>query len=304
MATAANPYDQQPAFWKDYLEARPQVPDSFFKRILNYHTEHGGQFDVLHDAGAGPGVHTTRLSKHFERVIVSDAAENNISIAETHLGTENNCFFRIAKLEDTDDLEPSCVDMLFATNVLHFTDIDQAMEAIAYQLKPGGTFVGAVAGVLAISDPKIHSIWLEITRRLNEVTVENEQMRPILIHGLSLVNNHYDTIPLDKKYFLPGAQRIRLGRAMNFHDFVPEALHPAIYLPSQVSEDDEAIVEDNDEWDFEIDASGIRKVFDTYRFDVSKDEKMMSLWRRLGEQMGENKVPAYWPGIMLLATRR
>lgn len=142
MVASNNLYDQQSLFWKEYLEARPQVPDCFFSRILGYHAEHGGHFGTLHDAGAGPGVHTARLSKRFQQILVSDASKSNISIARTHLEKEGNCSFRIARLEDADGLEPASMDMVFATNVLHFTDVDEAIEAITYQLKPGGTFVG------------------------------------------------------------------------------------------------------------------------------------------------------------------
>lgn len=111
MPEVARLYDQDSDFWQKYVKGRPQVPDSFFERVFGYHAEHGGDFGTVHDAGAGPGNHSSRLAKRFKKVIVSDYAERNIETAKAHLsGLQYE--FRVTKLEDTiQSLPAASVDM-------------------------------------------------------------------------------------------------------------------------------------------------------------------------------------------------
>ena len=84
-----------------------------------------------------------RLAARFDHIIVYEVSESNVNLARTSLRDVSNCTFLTAELENTAGLEPASVDMYFAANVMHFTDIDLAMEAVAYQSKPGGSSVAA-----------------------------------------------------------------------------------------------------------------------------------------------------------------
>lgn len=51
-----------------------------------------------------------------------------------------------AKLQQADDIEAGGVDMVCATNVMHFPDPQEdAMATIARQLRPGGTPAGRLS---------------------------------------------------------------------------------------------------------------------------------------------------------------
>lgn len=80
-----NPYDQNTSFWARYILGRPKVPDAFFERIFAYHESHSGSFNVVHDAGAGPAIHSARLAKRFAHVLVSDPVIMHIGEATKRL---------------------------------------------------------------------------------------------------------------------------------------------------------------------------------------------------------------------------
>jgi 2-polyprenyl-3-methyl-5-hydroxy-6-metoxy-1,4-benzoquinol methylase len=131
------------SFWNNYLKGRPQAPQSFFDRIYRYHEQHGGSFGTAHDVGAGNGPYSLQLRSKFDHVIVSDIVAENVQLAEDRLGAEGFSY-RTAKVEEAEDISPNSIDLVFATNVLHFVDQKVAFDAIARQLKPGiGTFAGA-----------------------------------------------------------------------------------------------------------------------------------------------------------------
>jgi trans-aconitate 3-methyltransferase len=167
----SNPYDRNEAFWNRYLKGRPKVPDGFFDMVFSYHAEHGGRFGVVHETGAGGGVHSARLAKRFERVLVSDPSEENLRIAKARLGADGGKYsFRLAKLEEIGDAWPGSgsVDLVFCAVIFHFTDTQRALQAIAEQLQPGGgTLVIAGWGYLRLDDPVVQRLWDKIVRTRN-----------------------------------------------------------------------------------------------------------------------------------------
>jgi ubiquinone/menaquinone biosynthesis C-methylase UbiE len=121
--TIQNTFARDERFWNNYLAGRPQAPDALFDRIFAYHRSHGGAFGTVHDVGAGNGPYAARLRSQFEHVVVSDIVPGNVELARARLGTKEDGFtFRAAGIEDVDDIEPASVDMVFATNVMHFPD--------------------------------------------------------------------------------------------------------------------------------------------------------------------------------------
>lgn len=125
-------YARDSEYWEKYLKGRPQLPDTFFDRIAKYHADHGGSFDVVHDVGAGVGVHSLRLKKYFKHVIVSDIVAENVKLAEQRLGRDGYSY-QAAKIEDSTFLDEKSVDMVFAAFAMHHTDYEEAFKSIARQ---------------------------------------------------------------------------------------------------------------------------------------------------------------------------
>lgn len=59
---------------------------------------------------------------------------------------------------------PGSVDMVFATNVMHFQDPQEtAMATIACQLRPGRTFVATQFGPVLFHEPDLQDLWARIS---------------------------------------------------------------------------------------------------------------------------------------------
>ena len=149
MSGSFNQYSQDDDFWKVYLKGRPVIPNGFFDLIYDYHKSNGGAFDTVHDSGAGAGVQSVQLSKKFRHVLLSDPSEENLSAARRKLGSSDQYSFRLAKLENVDDIESGSIDMIHCGTMLHWTNIAQALEAVAHQLKPAGTFAAYFCGAVS-----------------------------------------------------------------------------------------------------------------------------------------------------------
>lgn len=138
MGSNSNIFAQDNEFWDNYL-SRPKPPDSFFDCIFSYHQSKGGAFGKVHYVGAGNGPYAQKLRSRFANVIVSDIVADDVELARRRLTGEGGFSFRVAELQDSDDIEAGSVDMVFATNVMHFPDLqDAAMVNIARQLRRAG----------------------------------------------------------------------------------------------------------------------------------------------------------------------
>ena len=213
-------YAKDEAFWNSYLKGRPQMPDQLFKRICQYHAEHGGHFDVVHDVGAGIGVHSARLAKHFDHVIVSDIVPENMEMAKERLG-QDKYSYKVMNVEDANALEEGSVDMVYAATMMHFADFDLAFKAIAKQLKPGGTFTALTCGIATLSDKRAQAIWHEMWFEGIRVMLRHARDREKRLKTIAKSASGYNTMPMDERYFVPGALRITLNCGGKWPKMVP-----------------------------------------------------------------------------------
>lgn len=120
MPSAATPqkgdnfYKPTASFWDVYIKGRPSIPESFFSQIFDYHASHSTSFSTAHEVGAGIGIHSLRLAARFDHVLVSDIVESNVQIAQTRLQDQGCYTFKVSSLEDTIDLAPESIDLVFA----------------------------------------------------------------------------------------------------------------------------------------------------------------------------------------------
>ena len=57
-------------FWNLYIKGRPHLQESLLQRVWSYHTSKGGKFEVVHEPGAGVGVHSRRFAAKFSQIII------------------------------------------------------------------------------------------------------------------------------------------------------------------------------------------------------------------------------------------
>ena len=299
-------YDRDQVFWENYLRTRPKIPDSFFQRIFDYHASHGGQFETVHDAGAGAGVCSARLATRFNKVIVTDVSEGNVRIVKERLSADDKQYdFRVSKLEDTIELPKASVDLVHAGTMMHLTDVDKALEAVARQVRPGGTVAIAFVGLVFLMDPKMDAAWRECYHASFRRIIENgdfEEMRRTFQHWASAG----DSIPLPDRYFKPEARRISLNipDSMSWYEHaLPPEYRDEIQYISRVSDAD--VVENvvDKAWRFQQTMLGLREYMATLTFDLSEDQ-YAPLWNKLEEAIGNGPVEAVWPATLILATRK
>ena len=297
---------------KKYLKSRPHFPDSFFDRIFSYHAQHGGSFETAHDAGAGADIHSARLVKRFEHVFVTDAAKDNIDTAREQLqGPDHERYeFEVSKLEDTISLPGASIDMVFAGVMIHFTNLDQAMAAVAHQLKPRDTFVAVGFGYAVLEDEAAQDVWLRLWQKGGEQylngqgTSTDERLKRALMIGASA----YDPVPVPQEYFQSGTLRIRLnwpGDECWYRYCVPDALEDQFPTKwSHVGPADVVSTESEGGGDLNMNTTELRGILETFPNINLNSNEMIKLWTDFESLVGNLKMKGYWPAFMILATRK
>ena len=307
MSKAGTIYSKDKDFWEKYRKGRPQVPDSFFQRIFDYHASHGGEFGTVHDAGAGGGVHSARLAGRFGKVIVSDVFESNIEAAKSHLSGPKY-EFRAMKLEDTINFPAASVDMVFASTMLHFTDVEQALEAVAHQLKPGGTFAVPLLGIPRFSNPQVQNCFTKVFHEgcgQRYGKLKEEDVAKVWINATG-----YDCVALPERYFQPGGLRIRLNEPLcgsvggtHYELKMPEYLRLGSAPPCAILDNEQVVYETDNDWVFHTDIAAVEDLLATLPFDLGTIN-MKHLSTELSEAIGDHEVEGRWVVYLLLATRR
>lgn len=298
-----NAYDQDSSFWHTYTQNRPQIPDSFFERILRYHTDHGGDLNIVHDAGAGPALHSKRLARFFGKVLVTDVSDENVRIAAHRLNDDSQYEILKTSLEDTINMPHASVDMVFAASMLHWTNLDESIRAVHHQLKPGGTFAAFCVGYAALLNPEAQSIWLKLFQAGIEQyysTIDRSRIRMNAITAASA----YDVVRIDEKLFDPGAIRIKLNypEGWSFYPYIVPPRYEADFPTlTNIGSNDVQISESDTNWTFNSDIQGLKSIFATFPFH--KENEFLELWHELQEVIGNDDILAVWPVSLILATK-
>lgn len=296
-------FSRDKTFWDNYLKGRPQAPDVFFDRIFQYHEEHSCHFGIVHDAGAGNGPYAKKLRSRFDNVIISDIIPENIQLAQERLGTDGYRY-RASKIEEADDIEPGSVDLLFATNVFHFADQHAAVEAIAKQLRAGGTLAIAGFGAARFRDAGVQDVWARITHQGGRALLQHadkpEQTRKVMERS----SGFYNVAPLSEQLFKPGARRIHLNMAEGgLTSLLPPTEKKS--EPNYTGANDVVAFENEEGWSVETDLEGLKAHFASFPFSVLDPSAYVELWQEMGELLKDGrKVDAYFPAKIILATRR
>ena len=307
-----NPYDLDSEFWQRYLLGRPKVPSSFFQRVYDYHALHGGDFGVVNDIGAGVGQWSSVLAKRFQRVIVTDPAETNIGTAKLRLiappqsgSNDASSPFTFVQAKCEDDIQPpASVDMVFTTTAMHYVDLGPGMDAIAKQLKPGGTFCCAFFGIIVLEDPKLQ----EILSRIYDagiISIKNSGLMPPdrLKAVLEIGDSGFDAVPLSPEYFETRALRIRLNTYGDGEVFrMSKSLRDEMPLVSRIAPGEKQESEEDLDWHFEIALAGLKAHIGTFPWpDPTIFEPF---WKELDSALGNGVCRGHWPVNIILATRK
>ncbi len=296
-------FTRDEAFWNNYLKGRPTAPEAFFDRIFRYHEEKGGRFGTVHDAGAGNGPYGHKLRSRFETVIISDIGPENVRLAQDRLGTDG-FRYRAAQIEDAANIAPGSVDLVFATNVLHFADQERALQAIADQLRPGGTLVVGAFGSARFRDAEVQQVWARITYQAGRALLKHADKPEQTQKVMERSSGFYNVAPLDAQLFEPGARRIHLNMEEGgLTSLLPPEVKPT--EPDYTSPYDVEVWEKEAGWSVKTDLDGVKSHFASFPFSTLDPAGYEVLWEELQGLLKDDRVvEAYFPATIILATRR
>ena len=302
--------------WERYARVRPKYKDSsVWDRVLQYHTAHDGGFDQAHDIGTGYGVVARDfLAKHFNHVYASDPSQlDSTKQFLAPLIAEGKVTAHQAAAEDQ-WLPPGSVDMVTAFECLHWSNPEKTSEAVAAQLKPGGTFVALYYAPRPFirNNRRADAAWKKIYDICAEQwTAPNTTSSKFLPHAYHGLNSH---VSLPTELFDSGARRIRVNAelmSLSPHWSPEEAFRVGAshrpdgavdYVGSgEICED----VVDEEGWSEVVDAQWLEDSLLSFQtsFPLEQAKEEFEEIREAIAQEG-GKITILWMVDMVLATRR
>jgi ubiquinone/menaquinone biosynthesis C-methylase UbiE len=129
----------------DYAKFRPRYPEELFRWLGSVAPARESAWDCA----TGNGQAAVELAEVFERVIATDASEQQVARAEANARVE----YRVASAEQS-GLDAQSVDLITVAQALHWFDLNRFYAEVRRVLKPGG-IIAAWAYKLATVEPAI-----------------------------------------------------------------------------------------------------------------------------------------------------
>jgi SAM-dependent methyltransferase len=132
----------------DYAKFRPRYAHGLF----DYLGRLAPSRQLAWDCGTGNGQAAVGLAAVFDRVIATDASEEQIANAEPHERVD----YRIAPAENS-SLDSRTVDLIMVAQALHWFDLDRFYAEARRALKPDGILAASAYNLLTI-EPAIDEV--------------------------------------------------------------------------------------------------------------------------------------------------
>lgn len=137
---------------KLYAQGRPIYPQVLFDYLSQIVTNH----ETAWDCATGNGQTAVSLAALFDKVIATDASEQQIAAATPM----ENIEYQVAVAEQT-SLATESVDLVTVSQALHWFDLERFFTEVDRVLKPGG--------ILAVWSYGIHSVTSDIDTLVDEL---------------------------------------------------------------------------------------------------------------------------------------
>ena len=159
-----------------YAKFRPDYPDELFKFLASVSPSN----ELAWDCATGSGQAANGLAKYFNKVIASDASENQVLNAYKN----EKIIYKVFPAEKA-DIESSTIDLITVAQALHWFNFENFYTEVRRVLKRGGIIAVWMYGLIKIS-PELDVI----TNRFDSETLKNywPQERLLFYEG-------YRTIP-------------------------------------------------------------------------------------------------------------
>jgi SAM-dependent methyltransferase len=132
----------------EYATFRPRSPQELFRYLARL----APGTELAWDCATGNGQAAVALAEVFDRVIATDASENQIANAERH----PRVVYRVAPAEKS-GIEPGTINVVTIAQALHWFDLERFYAEARRVLKPQGV-IAAWAYKLAQVTPSIDAV--------------------------------------------------------------------------------------------------------------------------------------------------
>jgi len=182
MPLAAGAVDNFSSRSKEYSFSRPTYPTALFQFLSRLVLKR----DLAWDCATGNGQAAIELCKYFNKVIASDASENQIR----NRFERENIDYRIFPAEKT-PLEHDSVDLVTVAQAVHWFDFDRFYSEVRR--------VGKKGGIIAVWSYAMHEIHPEIDRISHRLNVGGDILGAFWPAETRFVKERYETIPFPFK---------------------------------------------------------------------------------------------------------
>ncbi|KAI4098597.1 MAG: hypothetical protein L6R37_006391 [Teloschistes peruensis] len=303
--------------WESYIVHRPAPTPEFYQLIYDHHRAHGGEFNLAHDIGTGPGNIAEQIGKTFKHVHASEPSAYHTSVAEhrlkaidPHKYTTQQCRGEDISSEAAGHKEGS-VDLITVAQCIPLMNVPQAISGFAHLLKPAtGTLAIWFYGRPCFADPAQHKSQQIINAIISKAW---DRVRPMKGTGFEPAKTMLCAF-LDNVAFPPEqwqhVRRLKWNADKPMMFLENDDVDFEIRWESAVGEGEvEERYLDRGFWAVEADVAWMRGFVDYALPWENKDEEKRGfdgLFGELEQAMGGKGVRqrVTWPVALLLATRK
>jgi len=141
--------DHFSAVARNYADFRPQYPEAIFKNLASLVPSSA----IVWDCAAGNGQATGALARHFERIVATDASEEQIRSARPLPNVE----YRVALAEDS-GLANTSVDLVTVAQALHWFDLTRFYAEVRRVLRPEGVLAVWCYGINEVEGSAVNQL--------------------------------------------------------------------------------------------------------------------------------------------------
>ncbi|KAL8882239.1 MAG: hypothetical protein Q9198_000729 [Flavoplaca austrocitrina] len=296
--TATNFFEGAGFDWESYITHRPAPTSDFYQLIYDHHRAHGGEFNLAHDIGTGPGNIAQQIGKAFKKVHASEPSAYHTS----------QC--RGEDISTQGGHAAESVDLITVAQCIPLMNVDQAISGFGKLLKTNGTLAIWFYGRPAFADPKQRESQLIINRILSKAW---DRVRPMKGTGFERAKIMLCAF-LDNVAFPEGewkqVRRLKWNHDKPMMFLENDDVDFDIRWDSAVREDElEEKMIDRGFWAVDADVGWMRGFVDYALPWENKDEEKAQfdgLFKELERAMGgkEKKQKVTWPVALLLATKK
>lgn len=300
--------------WDSYIIHRPAPTEDFYQLIYDHHRANGGEFNLAHDIGTGPGNIAERVGKAFKRVHASEPSAYHASVAEHRLKAidPNKFSTQQCRGEDISNAghKHGSVDLITVAECIPLMDTEKAISGFAKLLKPAGTLAIWFYGRPAFADPSQQRSQTILNQIMSKAWDRVRPIKGTSYEPASLVLRAFlDNVAFPEKDWKQ-VRRLKWNYDKRMMFLEDDDVDFEIKWDSKVrKEESEENIIDRGFWAVDADVGWMREFVDHLPPWPDNDEEKAQfdeLYKELENSMGGKgkKQQIAWPVALLLATKK